>query len=54
MEYTQIDENKGKNTYTFKKYLQIEEINQILSDLYQKQGQKEERLISKSQLLTIK
>lgn len=54
MEYTQIDENKGKNTYTFKKYLQIEEINQILSDQYQKQGQKEERLISKSQLLTIK
>lgn len=36
------------------KYLQIEEINQILSDQYQKQGQKEERLISKSQLLTIK
>lgn len=36
------------------KYLQIEEINQILSDQYQKREQKEERLMSKSQLLTIK
>lgn len=36
MEYTQINENKRKKNTHIQKYLQIEEINQILSDQYQK------------------
>lgn len=39
--YTQIEKeqskkNKKKHIHTFKTYLQIEEMNQILSDQYQK------------------
>lgn len=43
MEYTQIDENKRKKHIHIQKYLQIEEINQILSDQYQKNKDRRKR-----------